>query len=298
MLKTILRKVLHRAYLNEKEMTIVLCDAESVLNSRPLTYISEEPDELIALSPSAFLQEIREVEVPDLDYFDSKKLNKRFIYKQKMLQHLKLRFRNEYLGQLKDFSKVRKALSIKEGDIVLVGDTNSKRINWSLGQKVGQPGNFPFPGEEPTPLVADGHSTREPPSVPYPVSTKTDQQDPLMNPIPNNVPSTSNISAFPSNSGVQPSSASTSIQDTKQKAKTRARKRKKELLKKINDVIIEIKMAPHKPRKSTPEQDSEDEDMIEYNPDEFDPDDYVQKYYNIGKYESVITPTCYKNLKK
>ncbi|GFY22351.1 uncharacterized protein TNCV_398871 [Trichonephila clavipes] len=119
-----------------------------------------------------------------------------------------------------------------------------------------------------------------------------------VNPIPNNVPSTSNISAFPSNSGVQPTSASTSIQDTKLKAKTRARKRKKELLKKINDAIIEIKMAPHKPRKSTPEQDSEDEDMIEYNPDEFDPDDYVQKYYNIEEYKSVITPTYYKNVKK
>ncbi|GFW43025.1 hypothetical protein TNCV_1474211 [Trichonephila clavipes] len=114
-----------------------------------------------------------------------------------------------------------------------------------------------------------------------------------VNPIPNNVPSTSNISAFPSNSGVQPTSASTSIQDAKQKAKTRARKRKKELLKKMNDAIIEIKMAPHKPRKSTPEQDSEDEDMIEY-----DPDEYVQEYYNIGEYTSVITPTCYKNVKK
>ncbi|GFV05083.1 hypothetical protein TNCV_222981 [Trichonephila clavipes] len=118
-----------------------------------------------------------------------------------------------------------------------------------------------------------------------------------VNPIPNNGPFASNISAFPLNSGVQPTSASTSIQDAKQKAKTRARKRKKELLKKMNDAIIEIKMAPHKPRKSTPEQDSEDEDMIEYNPDEFDPDEYVQKYYNIGDYTSVITPTCYKNLR-
>ncbi|GFX25486.1 hypothetical protein TNCV_1407521 [Trichonephila clavipes] len=60
----------------------------------------------------------------------------------------------------------------------------------------------------------------------------------------------------------------------------------------MNDAIIEIKMAPHKPRKSTPELDSEDEDMIEYNPD-----DYVQKYYNIGEYKSVITPACYKNAK-
>ncbi|GFY70989.1 uncharacterized protein TNIN_221881 [Trichonephila inaurata madagascariensis] len=114
----------------------------------------------------------------------------------------------------KDFFKVRKASSIKEGDIVLVGDTNSKRINWPLGKvkniypgkdgivrvveiktkngtflrpvqrlyplEVGEPGNFPFPGEEPTPSVADGHFTREPPSVPDPVSTKTDHQDPLV----------------------------------------------------------------------------------------------------------------------
>ncbi|GFX90063.1 hypothetical protein TNCV_887601 [Trichonephila clavipes] len=159
---------------------------------------------------------------------------------------------------------------------------------------------------------------QQPPSLPKPnispyipsTSTSSAQADLLtstspiadisesepVNPIPNNVPSTSNISAFPSNSGVQPTSASTSIQVTKLKAKTRARKRgKKKLLKKINDAIIEIKMAPHKPRKSTPEQDSEDEDMIEYNPDEFDPDDYVQKYYTIGEYKSVITPTCYKN---
>ncbi|GFU41032.1 hypothetical protein TNCV_4646021 [Trichonephila clavipes] len=116
-----------------------------------------------------------------------------------------------------------------------------------------------------------------------------------VNLIPNNVPSTSKISAFPSNSGVQPTSASTSIQDTNFKAKTRARKRRKELLKKINDAIIEIKMAPHKPRKSTPEQDSED--MVEYYPEEFDPDGYVQKYYNIGEYKNVITPTYYKNAK-
>ncbi|GFW56062.1 hypothetical protein TNCV_374681 [Trichonephila clavipes] len=82
------------------------------------------------------------------------------------------------MGQLKEFSKVRKASSFKEGDIVLVGDTNSKRMNWPL--EVGEPGNLPFPVEEPTPSVADGHSTRATLSVPDPVSTKTDHQDPLV----------------------------------------------------------------------------------------------------------------------
>ncbi|GFV12509.1 hypothetical protein TNCV_2164961 [Trichonephila clavipes] len=50
---------------------------------------------------------------------------------------------------------------------------------------------------------------------------------PPMNPIPNNNPSTSNISAFLSSSGVRPSSASPSIQDTKQKTITRLKKEKR-----------------------------------------------------------------------
>ncbi|GFT80565.1 hypothetical protein TNCV_5122721 [Trichonephila clavipes] len=62
-----------RAYLNQEEMTTVLFDAKSVLNSRTLTFISKDPDELIVLSPSVFLQEIRELGIPDLDCMDSKK---------------------------------------------------------------------------------------------------------------------------------------------------------------------------------------------------------------------------------
>ncbi|GFV77889.1 uncharacterized protein TNCV_431 [Trichonephila clavipes] len=94
MLKIILRKALARAYSNQEEMTTVLCDAESILNSQHLTYISEDLDELIAPSPSSYLQEVREVGVPDLDCIDSKKLNNRFLYKQKILQDLRLRLRN------------------------------------------------------------------------------------------------------------------------------------------------------------------------------------------------------------
>ncbi|GFY73941.1 hypothetical protein TNIN_395731 [Trichonephila inaurata madagascariensis] len=40
--------------------------------------------------------------------------------------------------------------------------------------------NWNSPREESTPSVANGHSTREPPSVSDKVSTKTDHQDPLV----------------------------------------------------------------------------------------------------------------------
>lgn len=134
MLKNVLRKVLGRACCDEEELVTILCDAESLINSRPLTYLSEETTDLVALSPSMFLQEIKEVGVPDFDLIDSMKLEKRFIYRMKVRQDLRNRFRNEYLGLLKDYSKVRKESSIKEGDVVLIGDNDVKRINWPLAK--------------------------------------------------------------------------------------------------------------------------------------------------------------------
>ncbi|GFV05377.1 integrase catalytic domain-containing protein [Trichonephila clavipes] len=37
------------------ELYTVLCDCESIINCRPLTYMSENPEELIPLTPSMFL---------------------------------------------------------------------------------------------------------------------------------------------------------------------------------------------------------------------------------------------------
>ncbi|GFY08072.1 DUF5641 domain-containing protein [Trichonephila clavipes] len=65
---------------------------------------------------------------------DSKRLNKRCAYKLKLRQDLRNRFRNEYLGILKDYSRVKAESSIKEGDLILIGDANNKRINWPLGK--------------------------------------------------------------------------------------------------------------------------------------------------------------------
>ncbi|GFS67143.1 integrase catalytic domain-containing protein [Trichonephila clavipes] len=74
MLKNVLRKVLGKASLNEEELNTLLCDAESIINFRPITYLSEDPKDLVALTPAMFLQEIREIGVPDFDMIDSKKI--------------------------------------------------------------------------------------------------------------------------------------------------------------------------------------------------------------------------------
>ncbi|GBM72377.1 hypothetical protein AVEN_178053-1 [Araneus ventricosus] len=81
-----------------------------------------------------FLQEMKENGVPDLDVIDSERMNRRFAYRQRIRQELRKRFRIEYFGQLRNFSQSQKEDVIKEVDIVLIGDTNSKRIYWPLAK--------------------------------------------------------------------------------------------------------------------------------------------------------------------
>ncbi|CAG7733339.1 unnamed protein product [Allacma fusca] len=143
-LKQVLRKVLGRACLDFEEMMTVLCDSEAVVNSRPLTYISDDIDDFIPLTPSMFLQEIREVGIPDMDSIDAETLNKRVKYRQKVRQHFRVRFRSEYLGMLMPIKKIRGVdEAIKPGDVVLVGSDNSKRVNWPMARVLEV-----FPGKD------------------------------------------------------------------------------------------------------------------------------------------------------
>lgn len=133
-LKSILRKVLGRASLTYESMMTTLCDAEAIVNSRPLTYVSEDPDDLKPLTPSMFIQEIHEIGVPDLDMLSNAKLNKKLKYRQKIFNDLRARFRSEYLGQLMLKNSKKETREIKVGDVVLIGDDNTKRIDWPLAR--------------------------------------------------------------------------------------------------------------------------------------------------------------------
>ncbi|GFW52261.1 hypothetical protein TNCV_2427081 [Trichonephila clavipes] len=78
-----------------------------------------------------------------------------------------------------------------------------------------------------------------------------------------NEPCSSIVSASPSNPDVQTPSASKTTHYSKQNTKTRARKRKIELVK-DQKPEIDIKMTPHAPKKTY----YEDDDVIKYDVDE------------------------------
>lgn len=138
-MKQILRKVLGRALLSYEEMCTVLCDTESLVNSRPLTYISENDSELLPLSPSLFLQDVKETKMPDCDFIEETSFNKRLKYRCKIQADLRKRFRSEYLGLLihrTHGKNENKPHQTKLGDIVLIGSDNVKRVDWPLGRVI------------------------------------------------------------------------------------------------------------------------------------------------------------------
>ncbi|GFT72141.1 integrase catalytic domain-containing protein [Trichonephila clavipes] len=76
MLKQFLRKMLGRASLYYEELSTVLCECEHVINSRPLTYISEDVNDLSPLTSAMFLQEIETSDVTDIDCLDHQEIKR------------------------------------------------------------------------------------------------------------------------------------------------------------------------------------------------------------------------------
>ncbi|GBO07098.1 hypothetical protein AVEN_233136-1 [Araneus ventricosus] len=102
-MKQILRRVLGKAFLSYEEMITVLCDTESVINSRPLNQV----DEVV--------------------------LNKRIKYRQQLITDIRKRFRSEYLGLLIQRNEHKHGREIKLGEVVLIGSDNVKCTVWPLG---------------------------------------------------------------------------------------------------------------------------------------------------------------------
>lgn len=134
--------MLGRASLDYESLATVLCDCESVINSRPLTCLSSDANELVPLTPVTFLRDQIPGDVPDCDAVDQQSLSRKVLHRHKLLEDLRRRFRNEYFGQLKWWSKRSKKSQVKVGEVVFVGNDKDKRVNWPLGRVIELlPGN-------------------------------------------------------------------------------------------------------------------------------------------------------------
>ncbi|UYV63904.1 hypothetical protein LAZ67_2005924 [Cordylochernes scorpioides] len=131
------KKILGQARLEFEELYTIICDTESLMNSRPLTYMSEDVEDLSPLTPALFFHDLKEIGVPDLDSIERASLQKRYRFRQRLREDLRKRFRTEYFGFLRQDTRRRsKTRPIKVGDLVLIGQDNAKRVNWPLARVV------------------------------------------------------------------------------------------------------------------------------------------------------------------
>ncbi|UYV71228.1 hypothetical protein LAZ67_8002292 [Cordylochernes scorpioides] len=131
--KKLLRRLLGKRVVNYEEMVTILENCERDINARPLTYIAEDNDDLVPLTPEMFLREPRTEGEIDLNEFRCN-FGKSYEKRKRLLKEFRKRFRSEYLGLLVHHDNRKKHRQLKVGDIVLVEVEKRKQINWPMGK--------------------------------------------------------------------------------------------------------------------------------------------------------------------
>ncbi|XP_062701721.1 uncharacterized protein LOC134285252 [Aedes albopictus] len=121
--------------LTFEEMSTVLVQIESVLNSRPLTPCSDDPNDLTAVTPAHFLVGRQMQSIPEPSYTNMKLSTlTRWQLVQATQQHFWKRWLAEYLPELQKRQKWFKTTQIKPGALVLINDPNAPPMQWQLGR--------------------------------------------------------------------------------------------------------------------------------------------------------------------
>ncbi|UYV85094.1 hypothetical protein LAZ67_X004553 [Cordylochernes scorpioides] len=132
--KQILRSVLGSARVTNEELQTLLCDVEAVVNNRPLTYVSEDVDELAPLTPNKLSNNCGSSIIPEADEVERDSMVTRYRNMQACRDELRARFTKEYLEMLVHHRKANESRRIEVGEIVLIGNDQRKRISWPLGK--------------------------------------------------------------------------------------------------------------------------------------------------------------------
>ena len=141
LLKRILRKILANARLDYEKLLTVVTEVESILNSRPISYVyTEETEEPIC--PSHLLTGKRLTSLPEYQETDLLPdneslvtLTQRYQYVCTLFKHFWKRFSREYLVDLREYHRCNmkkggstcnkpETVQIAENDVIILHDEN------------------------------------------------------------------------------------------------------------------------------------------------------------------------------
>ncbi|XP_030753971.1 uncharacterized protein LOC115880817 [Sitophilus oryzae] len=131
-----LKRVTSNALMTFEQLYTLLTQIEAILNSRPLIPLSNDPNDLTAITPAHFLigRELTSVASQNFENIPENRLNI-FQRIQQVRQHFWKRWYKEYISELQQRLKWKStSQSLKCGDIVLVKDDNLPPLKWKLGR--------------------------------------------------------------------------------------------------------------------------------------------------------------------
>ncbi|GFW43052.1 tigger transposable element-derived protein 1 [Trichonephila clavipes] len=128
-----------------EEFLTIMTQIEGILNSRPLTPLSTDIDDLSVLTPAHFLirRPITSISEPNIIHIETNRLN---IYERltKIVQSIWKRWSNNYLSNLQQRSKWKfEKDNARVGDLVLIKEDNLAVNKWLMGRLIKV-----FPGKD------------------------------------------------------------------------------------------------------------------------------------------------------
>ena len=119
-----------------EDFNTLIIEIESILNSRPLTSISSDPNDFLVLTPGHFLigDSITSLRERDFTETPPNRLSS-WQHIQKVKQHFWTRWHQEYLNELTTRNKwSRGDHPIEKGTVVLIRDDHVPSMQWALGR--------------------------------------------------------------------------------------------------------------------------------------------------------------------
>ena len=136
-IKRHLTKTIAETVLTMDEFNTLLCQIEAVVNSRPISPLSSDPNDLIPLTPAHFLIGRSLQSLPDRIFVEEMKNPLSYYRKvQEMVHCYWKRWQREYLHQLQQRPKWQRETQqpLQVGSLIVLKEDNTPPTSWRMGR--------------------------------------------------------------------------------------------------------------------------------------------------------------------
>ena len=136
--KSSLRKTLGTKSLPRAELETALHEVEACVNSRPLTFLGDETDDVAPLTPSCFLigqksvYGQRKASVPEVEMTRTSLENKKFA-RDSVVEKFWCMWSQDYIRSLPVWKGGGQTSDVDVGSLVLIREDGYPRLKWPLG---------------------------------------------------------------------------------------------------------------------------------------------------------------------